>query len=234
MLHKHSLLKIAGTGDAISGAGDDANKATEQFKNFADTIAALSDSPETKALNTAWQEIDDNQKVSAETLATLIDLYPEFTKYIDLQTGAILLTKKAIEDKFNLEKQVQIDTLKNLKDELTARLALATAIKTQIQMQYLGSRQGMMLDKLGGKIDTGSLKTEIAALDAQIALLDKVSLDTSTSKDKSSSSKTDDPWKEAADAELATLKYKQSMGLISESEYYSSLLAINNKYFKKS
>lgn len=225
--------KITGTGDAVSDSGNSAKIAAEQYRNYAETVATLADSPSTKALNDAWKELDEDQRVSAETLAMLIDLYPEFTKYIDLQTGAITLTKDAIEDKFNLEKQIQVDTLKNLKDELTARLNLAKAIKAQIQMQYLGTRRDMLLNRMDGsfKFDVGSMEEQISAIDTQIALLSGVNLDTSTSGGGSTSSKSDDPWKNAFEDKLAEQKYLLDKDVITQKEYYAELLRLNNQYF---
>lgn len=226
----NSILNQA---EAIEDAGAAAVYTAEILANFKETIDSFSDSNGVKSLNTAWQELEDNWGVSAETMADLIDAYPEMIKYIDSENNSITLTKKLIEEKYNLEKQTKIETLSNLKAELEARLKLAEAIQIQVKANSIGFQQQRMLGFLNKNdaLDVDTFSEQIAILDAQIALLNKTSLDTSTSKDKTSSSKTDDPWLEAFQTKLANQKYLLDKDIITQKEYYSELQRLNNYYF---
>lgn len=238
-----------GTAEEIENAIDSILLADNNFNKFTDIIVggsrsiqtavialkkdidSLLDSDQVKTLGQAWQELEEYGTVSSKTMLELIDLYPELISYRDEDTNAITLTKEVILEKYEIEKQVHANTIKSLKEELQARKDVIDEIKKHMATMAVGSWQSKLLQGLlvSPEYDTSDLEAKIKALEG---LYSDISLDSLFGDKSKSSKKEDDPWLDAANARLDELKYLLDTEKITQKQYYSELLKINETYFK--
>ena len=184
-------------------------------------------------LSSAYEEQEKNGQLSLETALKLIDAGYASALVIDEETGAVYLDAQAYERLTAAKYAEQIATLE------AARATLVTRLEGERQAAMLVGDAFMYAAAAKQIYDTES---GIGDIDAQIALLKGVSsgkIPTGKSGGGSpkksggssgkSSKKETDPLADAYAAETKSLKLARDAGIITEEEYNTKLLALQEK-----
>jgi hypothetical protein len=179
-------------------------------------------SDQVKALSTAWKELESGQAVSTESMVALLELYPELISYVDSETGAITLSKEAIQEKYDLEKQAHIDTLNNTREELKAKLISAESMEVMNRKLASGTLDPTQTTLLKNTVKNGmDARSQIDILDKQIALLKSLSMSSPAEDLKTQ--------QDAIDKNIASLE-KQYAVHQNEAQIIRELTTLRQKY----
>lgn len=233
------------------------NESADAISDFLSITEDLQSAYET--LNKAAEEYNKNGYISAATLKKLAKLDADYQAQLEITNGTMTVTNGALQDQFNLSKQ----------------LAIIHA-KTETETEALAYAQGYLADNIvtvgtdskesqpkvselsQAFTDLGHVTQEANkgiwavrnALGDEEALekfnkgleeiynrgakrvenLEGIELDYASSS-KSSASSHKDAWKEAFEEEQRLLKHSLEMNEITEIEYYEKLKDLNEKYF---
>ena len=242
----------------INGISDVTNEASDAVANFINTADDLQSAYET--LNKAADEYNKNGYISAATLKKLAKLDSEYQAQLEITNGTMTVTNGALQDQFNLSKQLAVIHAKT--ETETEALAYAEGylaqnvnqVKTDSsQAQPKVSALSQAFTDLGHATqeankgiwavrnalgdDTSERKAFEEGLNAiyergkkRVETLENIELEY-VSSSKSNADSHKDTWVEAFEEEQRLLKHSLEMNEITEIEYYEKLKDLNEKYF---
>ncbi len=237
--------------EAIQDATEAAEQSSAQLQNFRGILDSMKGGYD--LLTAAQQETDEQGRISADTLITLMDKYPELTQYLTLTANGYRLTEGALADYIAVQQaEVQIalnDAQKAANALLTAegtkvkalnlttaaakdQLAALAALYEAEAKEHAGTTQGFnALDRAG---ELRAALKELEEAERQWAAFDAVinTLHTPTVI-QSSSSTAEDPRIKAYDEAIKELQYLRNMDKVSEEDYYRELEDLRDQYLEE-
>ena len=247
--------------DEITDSEEEAKETTEEVADAITQFLKVVDDYQSayETLNKAAEEYNENGYISASTLKKLAKLDSEYQAQLEITNGIMTVTNGALQDQFNLSKQLAIIHAKT--ETETEALAYAQGYladnivavgndsnKSQPKVSELSqaftdlghatqeANKGIwaVRNALG---DEEALEKFNKGLEEiynrgakRVENLEGIELDY-VSSSKSSASSHKDAWVEAFEEEQRQLKHSLEMNEITEIEYYEKLKALNEKYF---
>lgn len=209
---------------SISTVSDDIFDSTSKLDEYAESIKKLSDS--VNIAQTAMKEQTENGKLSADTINSLSEAGLSAAMSYNEQTGETYLLVDAL-------KELTQEQINNQRNNLNQTISETTSKVKELKEQY---------DKLSKSINSASDVKLLKSIKDQInsgegllsGLQDKIAQ--TDSLELSSVSDSSDEYlksvRAAFEKERDNLDYSHDMDLISDEEYYNSLSALNERYFK--
>ena len=239
----------------VSEGTEEATDAISKFFNVADDLQSAYET-----LNKAAEEYNKNGYISAATLKKLAKLDSEYQAQLEITNGTMTVTNGALQDQFNLSKQLAIIHAKT--ETETEALAYAQQYladnivqvgddskKSKPKVSELSqaftdlghatqeANKGIWSVRNALGDDTAERKAFEEGLNAiyergekRVKTLKGIELEY-VSSSKSNASSHKDAWKEAFEEEQRLLKHSLEMNEITEIEYYEKLKDLNEKYF---
>ncbi len=209
---------------SISTVSDDIFDSTSKLDEYTESIKKLSDS--VNVAQTAMKEQTENGKLSADTINSLSEAGLSAAMSYNEQTGETYLLVDAL-------KELTQEQINNERNNLNQTISETTSKVKELKEQY---------DKLSKSINSAndvkllkSIKDQINSGEGLLSSLQDKIAQTDSLELSSVSDSSDEYLKSvraAFEKERDNLDYSHDMDLISDEEYYNSLSALNERYFK--
>ncbi len=209
---------------SISTVSDDIFDSTSKLDEYTESIKKLSDS--VNVAQTAMKEQTENGKLSADTINSLSEAGLSAAMSYNEQTGETYLLVDAL-------KELTQEQINNQRNNLNQTISETTSKVKELKEQY---------DKLSKSINSASdvkllksIKDQINSGEGLLSSLQDKIAQTDSLEISSVSDSSDEYLKSvraAFEKERDNLDYSHDMDLISDEEYYNSLSALNERYFK--
>lgn len=243
--------------DLVESAEDGADS-TEKFANAwdeaADSLQTIQDAYDTMAK--AVKEYNENQGYSAETLAKLNELSPEYLAALVNENGQLSVNVDLLKSEYEAQKQASIEKINMARYTAIAQLCeqqLATATQGATQAIEEGGNKALeksndyntlagaasraaaaMSAVENGGFDTAEFQQKLNEIntmfDNMVHNVENSSLQLASTGSKSAGSHKD-AWVEAFKEEKDALDNLKETEQITEYEYYERLKDLNEKYF---
>lgn len=191
--------------EAVNGLISVLTTVNDKTSTYADTLADL----ETKEslLSSVYKEMHDDGQISISTYQKLIEMGDDYANMVTVINGKITVNTQDLKELTKKKYEDEIATLKLTKAELGYNIA------SNPQNYSLYAEKMSAID------------ADIESKEKALELLNGFDY-TDDSKKKS-----DDPWKDKAEAKIAEIQHLEAMNKITHEQYIDELDKINQKYF---
>lgn len=191
--------------EAVNGLISVLTTVNDKTSTYADTLADL----ETKEslLSSVYKEMHDDGQISISTYQKLIEMGDDYANMVTVVNGKITVNTQDLKELTKKKYEDEIATLKLTKAELGYNIA------SNPQNYSLYAEKMSAID------------ADIESKEKALELLNGFDY-TDDSKKKS-----DDPWKDEAEAKIAEIQHLEAMNKITHKQYIDELDKINQKYY---
>ena len=191
--------------EAVNGLISVLTTVNSKTSTYADTLADL----ETKEslLSSVYKEMNDDGQISISTYQKLIEMGDDYANMVTVVNGKITVNTQDLKELTKKKYEDEIATLKLTKAELGYNIA------SNPQNYSLYAEKMSAID------------ADIEAKEKALELLNGFDY---TDDDKK---KSDDPWKDEAEAKIAEIQHLEAMNKITHEQYIDELDKINQKYY---
>ena len=191
--------------EAVNGLISVLTTVNSKTSTYADTLADL----ETKEslLSSVYKEMHDDGQISISTYQKLIEMGDDYANMATVVNGKITVNTQDLKELTKKKYEDEIATLKLTKAELGYNIA------SNPQNYSLYAEKMSAID------------ADIESKEKALELLNGFDY---TEDDKK---KSDDPWKDEAEAKIAEIQHLEAMNKITHEQYIDELDKINQKYY---
>ena len=191
--------------EAVNGLISVLTTVNSKTSTYADTLADL----ETKEslLSSVYKEMHDDGQISISTYQKLIEMGDDYANMVTVVNGKITVNTQDLKELTKKKYEDEIATLKLTKAELGYNIA------SNPQNYSLYAEKMSAID------------ADIEAKEKALELLNGFDYTDDNKK------KSDDPWKDKAEAKIAEIQHLEAMNKITHEQYIDELDKINQKYY---
>ena len=191
--------------EAVNGLISVLTTVNSKTSTYADTLADL----ETKEslLSSVYKEMHDDGQISISTYQKLIEMSDDYANMVTVVNGKITVNTQDLKELTKKKYEDEIATLKLTKAELGYNIA------SNPQNYSLYAEKMSAID------------ADIEAKEKALELLNGFDYTDDNKK------KSDDPWKDEAEAKIAEIQHLEAMNKITHEQYIDELDKINQKYY---
>ena len=217
---------------AMSGVANELNKVEEAAEEAANSTLSLSKAYDelkesVEPLSKAYDEMTKNGSLSADTLLSLLDKYPELVSRIEVENGLYKINRNLLKEQFELEKQKRIAQLEGAKKSIGYT-------KKEIESEIQLARAKLMSAEADSSDMTAFVNWKIKLNELEKytkAITVFKNLNFSDFSDSSSQKSPEEKRREAAEKYFDELKYRLETNQITEEQYLKKLDAAYKKYY---